>query len=90
MRRIVALFLLAILICGPVLAATGEAQGANFWQEFDITFWQTAPFAVFWGYVIRSQFFPGSTDWVPIVNGALVVSLSNAFFHAKKVSGRSR
>lgn len=78
----------------PVFALTAEVSNPltleanrqpNFLQEFDITFWQTLPFASFWGYVVGTQMASGgAVNWnliFPVVTG---VSLLNANLHAKK------
>ena len=96
MRAIVLVLILSLVIT-PVLAGTSEvasvtgsqANPHNYYQEFDITFWQTLPFATFWGHFIDSQvsnyLFPGtSPHWDVIVTFATVVSASNAYFHARK------
>lgn len=92
MRRLVALLLLLIFCSGAALAVTTGEQKKDFWQEFDITFWQTLPFASFWGYVIGTQMAGGgAVNWnliFPVVTG---VSLLNANLHAKKtVDAHSR
>lgn len=87
----IAVILLMALIFTPVFAETIEASSVhNFWQEFDITFWQTLPFATFWGHFIDRQLsalmFPGSTaHWNAIFAFATVVSAGNAFLHARRV-----
>jgi len=75
--------LVVCLLAGPSLAL-------NQAQEFDITFWQTLPFAVFWGHLAERQIsaylLPGSaTHWNAIGLFALVVSVGNALVHSSKV-----
>ena len=72
----------------PVFAQASESN--KFWQEFDITFWQTLPFATLWGYFIDRQLssliLPGSAaHWQAILPFAAFVSAGNAFIHARKV-----
>lgn len=75
--------LVVVLAGGGALAATREA----FWQEFDITFWQTIPWASFWSYAAASQLARGGeVNWSPVINVALAVSLANAYLHARKVT----
>ena len=69
---------------------TPEVKGYGFWTEFDITFWQTAPFMVFWGYVIDQQLsslasIAGAPHWAIVVPAAILVSAGNAYYHANKV-----
>jgi hypothetical protein len=93
--------LLILLIVTPVLAETFEATSsatqevrppANCLAEFDITFWQTLPFAALWSSFAASQLAAGGVvNW----NGALYFSAAasavNAFIHAKKTTAaRSR
>jgi len=85
--RVISMVLLVVFTCGTALASTAEVSPkVNFWTEFDITFWQTLPFAAFWGYLVASQFSPGAVNWSPVMSFALAVSVGNAFFHARRVS----
>jgi len=82
--------LVFLLVVTPSLAATEEVRSHDFWQEADITFWQTLPFATLWGFVIERQFsalmFPGSSaHWNAIISFAAVVSAGNAWLHAREV-----
>jgi len=87
MIRIVSSILIVVISCGVVFASTAEvASQSNFWTEFDITFWQTFPFAAFWGYVAASQLSQGTVNWSPVLNFALAVSAGNAFLHARRVT----
>jgi hypothetical protein len=100
--RSIGLCLILMLIATPafaetaeVSALTAEAKAPNFWQEMDITFWQTLPFAAFWGHFIDRQvsiqMFPGSDPhWNVIMTFATMVSASNAFFHAQRVMEESK
>ncbi len=99
-------FLLMILTLTPVFAETAEtleassivtieAKVPDFYQEFDITFWQTLPFAALWGHFIDRQLssfmFPGSAaHWNVIAAFATVVSAGNAFVHSRRVIGNER
>lgn len=88
--RLIALTLILMLTVTPILASTNEAQSHNFWQEADIMFWQTVPFAILWGYVLERQasnlMFPGSDPhWNFILSFSTVISLGNAFIHARDV-----
>lgn len=86
MVRIISLILLIIISCGAAFASTAEVYSrSNFWTEFDVTFWQTLPFAAFWGYVAASQLSRGAVNWSPVMNFALAVSAGNAFLHARRV-----
>jgi hypothetical protein len=83
--RVLSIALLVVFTCGMVFASTAEvSQKINFWTEFDITFWQTLPFATFWGYVVASQLSPGVVNWSPVMNFALAVSVGNAIIHARR------
>lgn len=85
--KIVCVFLTVVLACGTVFASTDEAL--SFWTQFDITFWQTMPFAVFWGYLIGSQLSRGGeVNMSPAINIALLVSAANAYVHARRVSAK--
>ncbi len=87
MNRIISSLLIVIIGCGTVFAATAEVSSRpNFWTEFDITFWQTFPFAAFWGYLAASQVSPGAVNWSPVMSFALAVSAGNAFFRARRVT----
>jgi len=68
---------------------TPEVNSYGFWTEFDITFWQTAPFVIFWGYAIDQQIssmasIAGAPHWAIVVPAAILVSSGNAYFHAQK------
>ena len=93
--KIVAIFLVSILLLAPVMAETAEAPSLlstevhtmNYWQEFDITFWQTFPYAAFWGYAISTQMARGGeVNWSPVINITLAASLLNAALYAKRVT----
>lgn len=85
MRACLIILLIISLFCPPVGAATLEAKVPNFWQEFDITFWQTMPFAAFWGYTIGTQLsHGGAVDWNFILAISAGVSAANAWAHAGK------
>ncbi len=83
------ILLIAILAVSPVLAETVEAK--SYLHEFDITFWQTFPFAMFWGYLADRQlsnYLLGKNEMHGefIVSFAVVVSGLNAYFNTKRVT----
>ena len=83
--RVIGAFLVLLLVVSPVFAeVTAEAKSPDFWQEFDITFWQTAPFAVFWTYLVGSQL--GPMNWTNALGLAALISAGNACLHAKKAT----
>ncbi|OGB90429.1 hypothetical protein A2625_00565 [candidate division WOR-1 bacterium RIFCSPHIGHO2_01_FULL_53_15] len=87
MRFCLIILLVASLVSLPVCAGTLEAQMPNYWTEFDITFWQTLPFAAFWGYVIASQLTGGGVvEWSHIGYFAAAASALNAALHAGKTT----
>ena len=102
--RLVSFFLILSLLIGPALAVTDEAcpvpfgTGArvlNYGQEVDITFWQTLPFAVFWGHFVERQMcaciLPGSAPhWSALDLFAAAVSLGNALVHSRKVMSQQQ
>ena len=71
---------------------TREAQKFNFYQETDITFFQTFPFIVFWGQILDQNLYPGQqTHWDVILGSATIISLANAMWYAKeKVDNEAR
>ncbi|MFC1637537.1 hypothetical protein ACFL1W_00805 [Candidatus Margulisiibacteriota bacterium] len=99
--RTIGLILILSLIAAPAYPVTAEAVSlpadtnvANFWQEADITFWQTLPFATLWCHFADRQastyMFPGSeTHWEAVLVFATIISVSNALFHASEVMGQS-
>jgi len=88
--------LLIVFALTPVLAGTMEAGMAapggtthqtNFLTEFDITFWQTLPFAALWTSIIAGQLTPGgAVNWSQVAYVSLAVSAVNAYLHAKKTT----
>jgi hypothetical protein len=88
--------LVVLLFLTPVLAETIEAtapasqevrQQANCLAEFDITFWQTLPFAGLWSYFIASQLAGGgAVNWGHIAYFSLAAATINAALQAKKTS----
>jgi hypothetical protein len=87
--RKVAWLLLLIMAATPVLAAVGSAEAGarSFWTEFDLTFWQTLPFAAFWSYVAATQLaHGGALNWSPVMSAALLLSVGNAVIHARQVA----
>ncbi len=84
--------MLVLSLLSPVSAVTGEAlvsaeaKPANFLTEFDITFWQTAPFVTFWAYFGDRLLFAGQpVHWDAIGIIGAVVSVGNAVISANKV-----
>ena len=74
-----------LVICSfPGIAETKEAMALNFWQEFDIVFWQTLPFAGFWCYLIGSQL--GPVNWNNVLTFSVLLSAGNAYHYAYRVS----
>ena len=89
------------LIATPVLAGTIEATSqagrevsrqTNFLTEFDITFWQTLPFAALWSSFAAAQLAAGGpVNWSAVLSFSAAASAVNAFAHAKKTAAaRSR
>jgi hypothetical protein len=88
MKKLV-LFLLLVMIVSPALAVAGSAEAGarSFWTEFDLVFWQTLPFAAFWGSAIATQLVNGgAVNWTPVMSAALVISAGNAVIHARRVA----
>ncbi len=80
--------LAVLLAVAPVLAQTSEAQ-ANLLTEFDITFWQTLPFATLWSSLAAAQF--GAVNWAGVVGFSVGASAANALLHARRTAAaRSR
>ncbi len=97
--RIIGAFLILSLFITPSFAVTEEVSSKlrdpGFWQEADITFWQTLPFATLWGHFIERQFsaimFPGAAaHWNAIAAFATVVSAGNALIHAQRVTQKNK
>jgi len=85
----VAAILLFFCLFSPMVLTTSEVvlDKPNFWTEFDITFWQTAPFAAFWSYVVATQLNRGGgANWDHVAGFAAAVSVGNAFWRANEVS----
>jgi hypothetical protein len=71
------------------VSASVNMEEPNFWQEFDITFWQTLPFATLMGYFVDRQLsnimFPGAeVHWNVVLTFAGVVSAGNAYINAHR------
>ncbi|MDI6731320.1 MAG: hypothetical protein QME05_01900 [Candidatus Margulisbacteria bacterium] len=71
-----------------ILGAT-EAAKPKFWQEFDIIFWQTAPYAVFWtGFadiqISNALLIAGAPHWETVLAVSALISAGNAYFYARK------
>ncbi|MBI5078522.1 hypothetical protein HZB08_00680 [Candidatus Saganbacteria bacterium] len=94
--KMVGLLIVLSLLITPAFAvpapgappATIEAAAPNFWTEFDITFWQTLPFAAFWGYAVGAQLFPEAAARNGILAFAAEASAANAFSHARRITAR--
>jgi hypothetical protein len=94
--RLLAGALALLLIVTPVLADTIEATSpvtqevrmqANFLTEFDITFWQTLPFAALWTSLAATQLASGgAVNWNSVLYISAAASAVNAFVHAKKTT----
>ena len=93
--KMVGTLLCIILLCSASLAQTLEAQSPpNFWQEFDITFWQTFPFATLIGYFADQQISTlvssgSAPNWQIVLPISIAVSAANAYFQAGKVVNNS-
>jgi hypothetical protein len=86
------IILCLLLVATPCRAVTDEAMTPNLWQEFDITFWQTLPFATLFGYFIDRQLssymFPGSeVHWQAVMTFSVIISAGNAFLHTNQKLG---
>jgi hypothetical protein len=88
LTKIMVVLVIIALLSGGALAATAEVTPrANFWTEFDITFWQTIPWTAFWSYAAASQLARGGeVNWSPVINVALIAALGNAYLHARQVT----
>ena len=93
--RFVAVLLIVSLLSCASFAVSDEVvtQPHNFWQEADIVFFQTLPFAAFWGHFLDQQLsgqlaYAGVPHWNAIVGFAVVVSAVNAKLYAGKVSDK--
>lgn len=89
------LIMLSMAVFGSTIETTSlispETQKYNFYQEADITFFQTFPFMVFWGQVINLNLFPGQPmNFGVIVASAAVISIANSVWHANKVVNNAR
>ena len=67
----------------------------KFWQEFDITFWQSLPFTALWGHFFERQaagyLYPGvAARWDVILTLAVITSAGNAWLHASAVKENER
>ncbi|MBN2057850.1 MAG: hypothetical protein JW782_03535 [Candidatus Saganbacteria bacterium] len=74
----------------PATAVSSEAGQVNFLQEFDITFWQTLPFAALWSSFaerrLSEMLFPGQgMRWQAVALSTLIISTANAWLHASQV-----
>ncbi len=98
--KIVVLVLVSLFVLNPIVAQTLETTASsevvaveqyNYAQELDLTFWQTAPFAIFWLYNLDGWIaVAGHPHWEAILVGATVVSFVNASIHAKDVKNYER
>ena len=93
LARFISCLLILCLFSAACLAVSDEVgvEAHNFWQEIDIIFFQTLPFAAFWGHVLDQNIcanlaISGAPHWNAIVGFAVVVSAVNAKMHAQKVS----
>jgi|SRR3989339_1565481 len=98
MKAIIAVLLVCGLVsavCADTIEASAVVKPPNFLTEFDITFWQTAPFMIFWSYVIDQQVsalcsLPAAPHWGLILGASTVISTGNAYYHARKVVASQR
>ena len=97
--RQIACFLMVIMISMTVFGSTmettstlsREAEQFNFFQEADITFFQTFPFMVFWGQVVNVNLFPAEPmNFSVILTCAAVIAVANSVRHANKVVNDAR
>lgn len=94
--RITAFLLVFALVLTPVFAQTTEVTSdKDYWQEFDMTFWQTLPFAIFWTHVLDVQFSnyilkTTEPHWGVVSLLAVGLSALNASFNANQVMKNER
>ncbi|MFH1541903.1 MAG: hypothetical protein ABIE84_02295 [bacterium] len=96
MNKKIVVLLMICLLNGPAFCetATPEAQPQpehNFWQEFDITFWQGLPWITIWTHFaerqIQAQQNPGQpANWTVILSASTVLSAINAYQHSRRVA----
>jgi hypothetical protein len=99
-RKSLAVICLVLLLAGMTPAETEEVSTRNetreatirktaprsWLTEFDITFWQTVPLAVFWSYAVASQTaHGGEINWSPVLNCSALISVANAGWHASRL-----
>lgn len=97
MRVIVSLIVLSLIVM-PTLAVAVTQEAAtlpNFWQEFDIVFWQTISFATLWGYFLDAQIstslsYAAVPHWNSIIGFTLLTSAVNAYWHARSTVENER
>lgn len=78
-------------IASIVLPATPEVRKLDYWQEFDLTFWQSLPFAFLWGHIFERQIKPSTAaNWNAIGVFAVSISAWNAFMQARRVMDYER
>ncbi len=74
-----------------ILPAAPKAIKLDYWQEFDLTFWQSLPFAFLWGHIFERQIKPSTAaNWNAIGVFAVSISAWNAFMHARRVMDYER
>ncbi len=83
-----------VIAQGAVFAETLEVS-SKFYQQADIVFWQTMPFATLWGYFIDRQLsnfmYPGSAvHWQAVIPFAVAVSAVNAYLYARRVTQETK
>jgi len=85
-RKLFVVCCLVVSLAGAVPAETQEAYPRSRLAEFDITFWQTVPLAVFWSYAVASQMSQGGEiNWSPVISCSALISLANAGWRASRV-----
>lgn len=87
MKKTAAVLMLLVMLGSLALATTEASSRLNFPAEFEITFWQTVPFAAFWTYAVATQLARGGmVDSNMILAVTAAISAGNAFVHANKVT----
>ena len=76
-----------VIVLPDLSHITVEVEPVSYWQEVDIVFWQTLPFAVLWTHLLERQFSSRSeANWDLIIGSSTFLSFWNGVMQAQRVT----
>ena len=76
-----------VIVLPDLSHITVEVEPVSYWQEVDIVFWQTLPFAILWTHFLERQLSSRSeANWDLIISSSTFLAFWNGVMQAQKVT----